>query len=82
MAKRKPDREARLLDEFTQRYKVGKAITGLTNEEVGSLIGLSHTALKRRRDKPGSFTLRELIVIGTAFRWTEEDYQAIINAGI
>lgn len=42
----------------------------------------SQAALKRRRDNPGQFTLEELLVMGAAFRWTEEDYLAVIRAGM
>lgn len=83
MGRQRKSRAQRLAESFGENFRLGKARAGMTNLEIANVIGLkSQAALKRRRDDPGQFTLEELLVMGAAFRWTEEDYLAVIRAGM
>ncbi|MFQ9858730.1 hypothetical protein [Evtepia gabavorous] len=62
---------------------MGKARVGMTNLEIANAIGLSsQAALKRRRDDPGEFTVREILTLGITLHWTEEEFLGVIRAGM
>lgn len=83
MGRSKKTRAERLAEQFGEHYRMGKAKVGMTNQEIAHVVGLqSQAALKRRRENPGEFTLGELLAMGAAFRWTEEEYLSVIRAGM
>ena len=78
-AKRKT-RADRVREKFSEMYRIGKARSGLNEPEITALCGYNSVIpLRRRRSSPMDFTLGQLLAMGTAFRWTEEDWQELIR---
>ena len=68
---------------LSESFRMGKARVGMTNLEIANAIGLSsQAALKRRRDDPGEFTVREILTLGITLHWTEEEFLGVIRAGM
>lgn len=76
-AKRKT-RADRVAEKFGELYRIGKARSGLQETEIAPLVGFrSPVPLRRRRASPLDFTLGQVMALGSAFRWTEEDWQEL-----
>ena len=76
-AKRKT-RSDRVAETFGELYRVGKARAQLTEEQITTMLGFkTRGALLRRREQPLYFTLGEILTLGTAFRWTPEEWNAL-----
>lgn len=83
MARKRKTRAERLCETFGECYRMGKARAGMTNLQVANMVGFqTQSAFKKRRDDPGELTLKQLVAIGTAFQWTDDDYMEIIRAGM
>ena len=83
MGRKPKTRAERLSEKFGESYRMGKAKVGMTNLEIANAIGLSsQAALKRRRDDPGEFTVREILTLGITLHWTEEEFLGVIRAGM
>ena len=78
-AKRKT-RADRVAETFGELYRTGKARADLTEEQITALIGFkSRDALLKRRKDPLSLTLGQVMTMGIAFRWKEEDWQQLVR---
>lgn len=78
-AKRKT-RADRVAEKFGELYRIGKARSGLQETEITALCGFkSPIPLRRRRSSPLDFTLGQLMAMGAAFRWSEEDWRALTS---
>ena len=83
MGRQKKSRTQRMAESFGESFRMGKARVGMTNLEIANAIGLSsQAALKRRRDDPGEFTVREILTLGITLHWTEEELLGVIRAGM
>ena len=83
MGRQKKSRTQRMAESFGESFRMGKARVGMTNLEIANAIGLSsQAALKRRRDDPGEFTVREILTFGITLHWTEEEFLGVIRAGM
>lgn len=77
-AKRKT-RADRVAECFGELYRIGKARADLTEEQISTMIGYkSRDALLARRKDPLSFTLGQLLTMGTVFRWRDEDWSQLV----
>lgn len=71
----------RRAERFGERYRIGKARIGATEEQIGEAIGLCRPALNRRLDDPEKYVkLGDLVKFGKIFGWSDEDFLAIIHA--
>lgn len=78
-AKRKT-RADRVAEKFGELYRIGKARSGLRDEDVTALCGFkSPIPLRKRRAAPLEFTMGQLMAMGAAFRWSEEDWQELTS---
>jgi|GEM_PF-2265966 len=76
-AKRKT-RADRVAEKFGELYRIGKARSGLQETEIAPLCGFkSPIPLRKRRNEPLNFTMGQLMALGAAFRWSEEDWQEL-----
>ena len=83
MGRQKKSRTQRMAESFGESFRMGKARVGMTNLEIANAIGLSsQAALKRRRDDPGEFTVREILTLGITLHWTEEEFLGVIRAEV
>ena len=77
-AKRKT-RADRVAECFGELYRIGKARADLTEEQISTMIGYkSRDALLARRKDALSFTLGQLLTMGTVFRWRDEDWSQLV----
>lgn len=76
-AKRKTKLD-RLREKFCQMYKVGKAVTGLTDTDIAECLGMGVTALWTRRKAPETFKLGEIAKLSVILRWEESDLTDLI----
>ena len=78
-AKRKT-RADRVSEKFSELYRIGKARSGLQETEITALCGFkSPIPLRKRRATPLEFTLGQLMAMGAAFRWSEEDWRELVG---
>lgn len=68
----------RRAERFSMPYRIGKASTGLKEEDIAELVNLSTVTLRRYRKDPGLFPVGVLATIGTALGWSEADYIAVL----
>lgn len=79
MPKLRKTEAQRRAERFGERYRVGKALIGATEEQIGRLLGIKRPTLLEKRNNPGKFSVDQLVTIGKAFGWSDEDYLAIIR---
>lgn len=78
-AKRKT-RADRVTEKLGELYRIGKARSGLQEEEITALCGYkSPVPLRKRRRSPLDFTLGQIMTLGAVFRWSEQDWQELIS---
>ena len=78
-AKRKT-RVDRVAAKFGELYRIGKARSDLTEAQITTMLGFkSRDALLRRRNNPLLIDMGQLMTLGAAFRWSEEDWQQLIE---
>ena len=69
----------RRAERFGERYRVGKARLGATEEQIGNILGLKRPALLARRKDPGKLSVDQLVTLGKVFNWSDDDFIAIIR---
>lgn len=79
MPKLKRTEAQRRADRFRELFRVGKARIGLTDEQIGLLIGVERNAVRRYRERP-EIVYGKLIALGKAMGWTDEDWLSIVHA--
>ena len=83
MGRQKKSRTQPIPESIGESFRKRKATVRKTNLEIANAIGLSsQAALKRRRDDPGEFTVREILTLGITLHWTEEEFLGVIRAGM
>lgn len=79
-AKRKTRRD-RVGDALLRRYKAGKAMAELTEEEVAQALGYgTRKPMRQRREDPMRFTIGDLLTLETILGWSLEDWLYILRA--
>ena len=79
-AKRKT-RQDRVGDALLRRYRAGKAVAQLKEEDVAHSMGYeTRKPLGQRRRDPTKFTLGDLLSMERLFGWTAEDWLYILGA--
>lgn len=80
MPAKKKTRADRVAECFGELYRIGKARADLTEAQITALIGYkSRDALLAKRKDPLQITLGQLVILGTAFRWREEDWEQLLS---
>ena len=80
MPKPRKTESQRRAERFGESYRIGKARLGATEEQIGAMLGLGRPALLSRRKEPEKFSVGEIVKLGRAFGWTDEEYLAITHA--
>lgn len=76
-AKRKTKSERRA-EQFAAAYRIGKAVAGVTDNEVASFLGMTEPTLRRKRRNPDKLTIGELEKLSALFRWGEDEIRHLI----
>lgn len=77
MPAKKKTREDRMFDTFSSLYRIGKARTGMTDEEVADALGIGRKALWKRRKNPSLFPFGEVLKLCAIFCWQEDEMAKI-----
>lgn len=59
-------------------YKVGKAVTGLTDTDIAECLGIGITALWKRKKEPETFKFGEIVKLSAILRWGMSDLTDLI----
>ena len=79
MPAKKKTRADRVAECFSELYRIGKARADLTEEQISTMIGYkSRDALLARRKDPLSLTLGQIMTMGIAFRWRDDDWDQLV----
>ena len=73
--KTKADRRA---EQFATAYRIGKAVAGMTDNEVATFLGMTEPTLRRKRRQPEKLTIGELEKLSVLFRWGEDEIRQLI----
>lgn len=77
---RKTDAQRRA-ERFSEHYRVGKARLNLQEPDIAAALGMGRTTLVAHKHNPDTFSLGQLVRLGSVFGWTEEEYMDIIRGG-
>lgn len=70
-------------EKFLELYKIGKAKTGLTDAQCAAIIGVCPKTLYNQMKTPiEKISLLQFLRLGVDFKWTDEDYLAIIRPDV
>ena len=79
MPAKKKTREDRMADTFTTMYRIGKARSGMTDEEVADALGIGRKALWRRRKNPSMFPFGDILKLCAIFCWQQDEVMDIFK---
>lgn len=79
MPAKKKTREDRMTDIFAQMYRIGKARSGMTDEEVADALGIGRKALWKRRKNPSLFPLGDVLKLSAIFCWQQDEVMDIFK---
>lgn len=79
MPAKKKTREDRMFDAFSKLYCVGKARSGMTDEEVADALGIGRKALWRRRKNPSLFPFGDILKLCALFCWEDDEVMKIVG---
>ena len=79
MPAKKKTREDRMADTFAQMYRMGKARSGMTDEEVADALGIGRKALWKRRKNPSLFPLGDVLKLSAIFCWQQDEVMDIFK---
>lgn len=79
MPAKKKTREDRMTDTFTQMYRIGKARSGMTDEEVADALGIGRKALWKRRKNPSLFPFGDVLKLSAIFCWQQDEVMDIFG---
>ena len=71
-AKKKTPADRRA-EQIRKMYRIGKSATELNEDQVAKFLGITSRTLQKRRKDPDSFTIGEVFVLASLFRWSAED---------
>lgn len=81
MPAKKKTRADRVAECFGELYRDGKARADLTEDEITTLIGFkTRDTLLKRRKNPLDLTIGQLMAMGIAFRWKDDEYLSLLQA--
>lgn len=68
-----------MADTFSQMYRIGKARSGMTDEEVADALGIGRKALWKRRKNPSLFPLGDVLKLSAIFCWQQDEVMDIFK---
>lgn len=71
----------RRAERFGEHYRVGKARLQLQEPDIAAALGMGKSTLFLHKRNPDTFSLGQLVRLGSVFGWTEEEYMDIIRGG-
>lgn len=80
MPRLKKTEAQRRTERFGELYRVGKALRGLNEDDIISVLGIkSRKTLLEYRNHPDKFGIGQIAKLGDLFGWTDEEYMEIIH---
>lgn len=71
----------RRADKFAECYRMGKAKTGLIDEQIATVLDISLPTLRHYKKIPDKLAIAKLSTLGKLLCWTEEDFLSIVCPG-
>lgn len=71
----------RRAERFGEHYRVGKARLQLQEPDIAAALGMGESTLRKYKRSPDTFSLGQIVRLGSVFGWTEAEYMDIIRGG-
>ena len=68
-----------MTDKFARMYRIGKARSGMTDEEVADALGIGRTVLWKRRKNPVLFPFGDILKLSAIFCWKQDEVMDIFG---
>ena len=79
MPRLKKTEAQRRAERVRELYRIGKAKTGLTDEQCASMVGVCRKTLFSAKKNPDKYiSLGQMACLGKAFGWTGEEIASIV----
>lgn len=78
MPRRRKTEAQRRAEKIGELYRIGKSRIGATDAEIGGILGIDRSTLRRKRNTPEKMSLGEFVNLGKALGWTEQEFLSVL----